>query len=155
MASSTLLVVSLRSPLFPVPMANPSWAHGVKRSGPGGAPLGSNNRCSTFRSQVPETNGQNSRSVCISRESVLIGSDAERKGYDDAMWEGDYEPIVYVYRSSGNQAQYTVYDADRHNECHWSTDDGDRGFDGSYAQAQNRARTALTPKVQHGSEAPA
>jgi len=44
---------------------------------------------------------------------------------------------------AGNQAQYTVYDADRHNEYHWSTDHGDRGFDGSYAQAQNRARTAL------------
>jgi hypothetical protein len=68
-----------------------------------------------------------------------------KEGYDDdAMWEGDYdEPIVYVYRSSGNQAQYTVYDADNHNEYHWSTDHGDRGFDGSYAQAQNRARTAL------------
>ena len=92
---------SLRSPLFPVPMANPRWGHGVKRSGPGG-PLGSNNPCSTFRSPVPETNGQNRRNVCTSTESVLIGSDAERKGYDDAMWEGDYdEPIVYVYRSSG------------------------------------------------------
>ena len=68
----------------------------------GGAPLGSNNPCSTFRSPVPETNGQNRRNVCTSTESVLIGSDAERKGYDDAMWEGDYdEPIVYVYRSSG------------------------------------------------------
>jgi len=44
---------------------------------------------------------------------------------------------------AGNQAQYTVYDADRHNEYHWSTDHGDRGFDSSYAQAQNRARTAL------------
>jgi hypothetical protein len=44
---------------------------------------------------------------------------------------------------AGNQAQYTVYDADRHNEYHWSTDHGDRGFDSSYAQAQDRARTAL------------
>jgi hypothetical protein len=44
---------------------------------------------------------------------------------------------------AGNQAQYTVYDADRRNEYHWSTDQGDTGFDGSYAQAQNRARTAL------------
>ena len=68
----------------------------------GGTPLGSNNPCSTFRSPVPETNGQNRRNVCTSTESALIGSDAERKGYDDAMWEGDYdEPIVYVYRSSG------------------------------------------------------
>ena len=44
---------------------------------------------------------------------------------------------------AGNQAQYTVYDADRRNEYHWSTDHGDQGFDGSYLQAQNRARTAL------------
>jgi hypothetical protein len=44
---------------------------------------------------------------------------------------------------AGNQAQYTVYDVNRQNEYHWSTDHGDRGFDGSYAQAQNRARTAL------------
>lgn len=44
---------------------------------------------------------------------------------------------------AGNQAQYTVYEADRHNEYHWSTDHGDSGFDGSYAQAQNLARTAL------------
>lgn len=43
----------------------------------------------------------------------------------------------------GNQAQYTVYEADRHNEYHWSTDHGDRGFDGSYELAQSRARTAL------------
>ena len=44
---------------------------------------------------------------------------------------------------AGNQAQYTVYDADRHNEYHWSTDHGDSGSDASYAQAQSRARTAL------------
>jgi hypothetical protein len=44
---------------------------------------------------------------------------------------------------AGNQAQYTVYEADRRNEFHWSTDYGDSGFDLSYAQAQNRARTAL------------
>jgi hypothetical protein len=44
---------------------------------------------------------------------------------------------------AGNQAQYTVYDADRHNEFHWSTDQGDSGFDNSFAQAQDRARTAL------------
>ncbi len=44
---------------------------------------------------------------------------------------------------AGKQAQYTVYDADRHNAYHWSTDHGDQGFDASYAQAQNRARTAL------------
>ena len=63
----------------------------------GEAPLGSNNPCSTFRSPVPETNGQISRNVCTSTESVLIGSDAEKKGYDDAMWEGDYdEPILSI-----------------------------------------------------------
>ncbi len=44
---------------------------------------------------------------------------------------------------AGNQAQYTVYDADRHNEFHWSTDHGDSGYDNSFAQAQDRARTAL------------
>ena len=44
---------------------------------------------------------------------------------------------------AGNQAQYFVYDADRHNEYHWSTDHGDRGFDGSFAKAQDRARTSL------------
>jgi hypothetical protein len=43
----------------------------------------------------------------------------------------------------GNQAQYTVYEADYRNQYHWSTDHGDSGFDGSYAQAQTRARTAL------------
>jgi len=43
----------------------------------------------------------------------------------------------------GNQAQYTIYEADRHNEFHWSTDHGDHGFDPSFAEAQTRARTAL------------
>ena len=43
----------------------------------------------------------------------------------------------------GNKAQYVVYDADHRREFHWSTDHGDRGFDASYAQAQDRARTAL------------
>jgi hypothetical protein len=43
----------------------------------------------------------------------------------------------------GNRAQYTVYEADRRNEYHWSTDHGDSGFDGSYAQAQARARISL------------
>jgi hypothetical protein len=106
MASSTLLVLSLRSPLFPVPMANPSWGHGVKRSGTGGAPLGSNNPCSTFRSPVPETNGQNRRKRMYLNRVGFNPSDAERKGYDDAMWKGDYdEPVVYVYRSSGKSGQ--------------------------------------------------
>jgi hypothetical protein len=44
---------------------------------------------------------------------------------------------------AGNQAQYTVYEANHHHEFHWSTDHGDRGFDGSYAAAQNRARNSL------------
>ena len=44
---------------------------------------------------------------------------------------------------AGNQAQYTVYEADRRNEYHWSTDFGGNGIDGSYAEAQNRARTSL------------
>jgi len=43
----------------------------------------------------------------------------------------------------GNRAQYTLYAVDRHNEYHWSTDYGESGFDASYAQAQDRARTAL------------
>jgi hypothetical protein len=43
----------------------------------------------------------------------------------------------------GNQAQYTVYEADRRNEYHWSTEHGDQGFDTSFAEAQSRARTAL------------
>jgi hypothetical protein len=45
--------------------------------------------------------------------------------------------------AAGNQAQYTIYDADRHNEYYWSTDHGDSGSDRSYAQAQTQARTAL------------
>jgi hypothetical protein len=44
---------------------------------------------------------------------------------------------------AGNQAQYTVYSVDRHNEYYWSTDHGDSGSDGTFAQAQSRARTAL------------
>jgi len=44
---------------------------------------------------------------------------------------------------AGNQAQYTVYDADRHSQYLWSTDHGDHGTAPSYAQAQERARTAL------------
>jgi len=44
---------------------------------------------------------------------------------------------------AGNQAEYTVYDADRFHEYRWSTDHGDSGTGGSYAEAQDRARTAL------------
>ena len=43
----------------------------------------------------------------------------------------------------GNQAQYTVYDVDRHNEYRWSTDHGDSGFGRSYVEAQSGARNAL------------
>ena len=45
--------------------------------------------------------------------------------------------------AAGNQAQYTVYDRDRHDEFYWSTDHGDNGFASSYSQAQDRARTFL------------
>jgi len=44
---------------------------------------------------------------------------------------------------AGNQAQYTVYEADRNQEFYWSTDHGDHGYDRSYEAAQNSARTAL------------
>ena len=45
--------------------------------------------------------------------------------------------------AGGNQAQYTVYERDRHDEFYWSTDHGDHGSAPSSAEAQNRARTAL------------
>ena len=44
---------------------------------------------------------------------------------------------------AGNVAQYAVYDANSRGEYHWSTDQGDRGFEMSSAQAQVGARTAL------------
>jgi hypothetical protein len=44
---------------------------------------------------------------------------------------------------AGNQAQYTVYEADHHREYYWSTDHGDHGLAPTYAQAQDRARTYL------------
>lgn len=43
----------------------------------------------------------------------------------------------------GNHAQYTVYEADHHNEYYWSTDHGDHGLAPSYVQAQDCARTVL------------
>jgi len=52
---------------------------------------------------------------------------------------------------AGNQAQYTVYDADRHNEYHWSTDHGDRGVDGSIRASSEPG--ANSPEGQHGGEA--
>jgi hypothetical protein len=45
--------------------------------------------------------------------------------------------------AGGNQAQYTVYEKDRHDEFYWSTDHGDHGLASSYSQAQDRARTFL------------
>jgi hypothetical protein len=45
--------------------------------------------------------------------------------------------------AGGNQAQYTVYEADWHGQFPWSTDHGDRGSGVSYTQAQSQARVAL------------
>lgn len=44
---------------------------------------------------------------------------------------------------AGNQAQYTIYDADRRKEHLWTTEHGDQGKDASFAAAQDHARTAL------------
>jgi hypothetical protein len=44
---------------------------------------------------------------------------------------------------AGNQAQYTVYERDRHDEFRWSTDHGDQGAAPTFEQAQYRARTVL------------
>ena len=58
--------------------------------------------------------------------------------------EGDFMSQSFTFIDpGGNQAQYTIYDADHRKEYHWSTDHGDRGFDGSYEQAQQQARQAL------------
>jgi hypothetical protein len=43
----------------------------------------------------------------------------------------------------GNQAQYTVHEADHRNEYYWSTEHGDHGLAPSYAAAQDAARTVL------------
>lgn len=45
--------------------------------------------------------------------------------------------------AAGHQAQYTVYEKDRHDQFYWSTDHGDNGLAPSYTQAQERARTVL------------
>lgn len=45
--------------------------------------------------------------------------------------------------AAGHQAQYTVYDKDRHDQFYWSTDHGDNGLAPTFAQAQDRARTVL------------
>ena len=44
---------------------------------------------------------------------------------------------------AGHQAQYTIYEKDRHDEFYWSTDHGDHGLAPSYLQAQDQARTIL------------
>jgi hypothetical protein len=44
---------------------------------------------------------------------------------------------------AGNQAQYTVFEKDRDEMFHWSTDQGDHGFAASFDQAQSRARAVL------------
>ena len=49
--------------------------------------------------------------------------------------------------AAGNRAQYTVYERDRRDEFHWSTDHGDRGLASSYAEAQERARTVLKASI--------
>jgi hypothetical protein len=54
----------------------------------------------------------------------------------------------------GNQAQYTVYDADSRNEFHWSTDHGDRGYEHSYRAAQEQARNALKASMTVRRRAP-
>ena len=45
--------------------------------------------------------------------------------------------------AAGHQAQYTVYEKDRHDEYYWSTDHGDHGMAASYLEAQQQARTNL------------
>ena len=45
--------------------------------------------------------------------------------------------------AGGNQAQYTVYERDHHDEFYWSTEHGDHGLAPSYVQAQDQARTVL------------
>ena len=45
--------------------------------------------------------------------------------------------------AAGHQAQYTVYEKDRHDQFYWSTEHGDNGLARSYAEAQDRARAVL------------
>jgi hypothetical protein len=44
---------------------------------------------------------------------------------------------------AGNRADYTVFDRDRQDNFHWSTDHGDNGSAKSFDEAQYRARTVL------------
>ena len=88
----------LRSPLFPVPMANPSWGHGVKRSGSGGV-VRQQQPCSTSAGRARDKRAEQQKGMYLNRVR-FNRSDAERKGHDDAMWEGDYdEPILSIQRA--------------------------------------------------------
>ncbi|MBZ5581054.1 MAG: hypothetical protein LAQ30_02410 [Acidobacteriia bacterium] len=49
---------------------------------------------------------------------------------------------------AGNQAQYTVYERDRHDEFRWSTDHGGQGVAPTFAQAQYQARTVLKESME-------
>ena len=55
---------------------------------------------------------------------------------------------------AGNQAQYTIYEADRHNQFYWSTDHGDQGLAASYELAQQCARTVLKASMAVRRHAP-
>jgi len=44
---------------------------------------------------------------------------------------------------AGNQAAYTVFDENHHNQFPWSTDHGDHGIAPSFEEAQYQARTVL------------
>ena len=55
-------------------------------------------------------------------------------------------PVSQTYTfidPSGNQAQYTIHDADHRNEYYWSTDHGEHGTAPTFAQAQDLARNKL------------
>ena len=99
MAFSTLLVLSLRSPLFPVPMANSRWGHGVRAVDRGDAVRQQQPLLNLSLPGARDKRAEQEKRMYLNRVGLRQRC---RKGYDDAMWEGDYdEPIVYVYRSSG------------------------------------------------------
>ena len=54
---------------------------------------------------------------------------------------------ITVIDSSGNRAQYTVFEKDSHGQFHWSTEHGDRGFAMSHDQAQYQARIVLKDRM--------
>jgi hypothetical protein len=49
---------------------------------------------------------------------------------------------------AGNQAQYTVFEKDHHNEFRWSTNQGDHGVAPTFEEAQYRARTVLKSSME-------